>query len=159
MIVRWLAGDEIDPFYERLQAHFDAALEGYREEERHTKAWKQDPKTLAYLEALDAIELKMAERYLREPIKTHGLFVLSTQSADELNIAYLADYVMSVPAADIVAAHRRRRRTGRRRATWRGSSSCSPSAGWWRGWSGCASSRTCRSRTTAGGDARLARRT
>jgi hypothetical protein len=66
--------------------------------------WKQDPKTLAYLKALDAVEVKMAERYLREPIKAHGLFVLSTQSADELNIAYLADYVMTVPAADIVGS-------------------------------------------------------
>src|SRR5687768_13395620 len=34
MIVRWLAGDQVGAFYERLQAHFDAALEGCREDER-----------------------------------------------------------------------------------------------------------------------------
>jgi hypothetical protein len=102
MLVRWLAGDEVEAYYERLQAHLDAALEGFREEERHAQQWKQEPKTLAYLKALDAIELRMAERYLRDPIRQHNLFVLSTQSADELNIAYLSDYVMSVPASDIV---------------------------------------------------------
>ncbi|MDB5321622.1 MAG: hypothetical protein JWN40_3253, partial [Phycisphaerales bacterium] len=84
MIVRWLAGDEVETFYGRLQAHFDAALEGYREDERQARGWKQDPATVAYLAALDAIELKMAERYLREPIRTHNLFVLSTQPADEI---------------------------------------------------------------------------
>ena len=104
MIVRWLSGDQVESFYERIQAHFDAALEGYREEERHTHEWKQDPATLAYLAALDAIDVRMAERYLREPIRTHNLFVLSTQAADELNIAYLSDYVMGVAAADIVGA-------------------------------------------------------
>ncbi len=46
----------------------------------------------------------MAERYLREIIRTHKIFVLSTQSADELNIAYLADYIMSVPVEEIVGA-------------------------------------------------------
>jgi hypothetical protein len=102
MIVRWLAGDQVEAYYERLQAHFDAALEQLREEERSAKAWKQDRKTLAYLAALDAIEVRMAERYLRDPIRTHNLFVLSTQTADELDILYLSDYVMGVPAAEIV---------------------------------------------------------
>ncbi|QOV91699.1 hypothetical protein [Humisphaera borealis] len=102
MIVRWLSGDEVDLYYTRLQAHFDVALEQCREDERQAHEWKSDPATKAYLAALDKVEVNMAERYLREPIKTHGLFVLSTQSADELNIAYLADYIMSVPAAEIV---------------------------------------------------------
>lgn len=102
MIVRWLQGEQVDSYYERLQAHFDAALEGFREDERQAKGWQQDPKTIAYLDALDKLEVKMADRYLREPIKTHGLFVLSTQAADELNIAYLADHIMSVPASEIV---------------------------------------------------------
>ena len=92
----------MEPFYERLQAHFDAALTGYREEQRHAHAWKQDPDTLAYLAALDAIEVSMADRYLREFIRKHKIFVLSTQTADEINIAYLSDYVMEVPAAEIV---------------------------------------------------------
>jgi hypothetical protein len=101
-IVRWLQGEEVETFYQRLQAHFDAAMNAFREEERQSNEWKQDPKTLAYLAALDALEVKLADRYLRGLIRQHKLFVLSTQSADELNIAYLADYVMSVPAAEIV---------------------------------------------------------
>ncbi|HEY1922697.1 MAG TPA: hypothetical protein VGG44_08010 [Tepidisphaeraceae bacterium] len=102
MIFRWLSGIEVETFYDRIQAHFDAALTGCREEERHEHEWKQDPAKLAYITALDAIEVKMAERYLREIIKAHQIFVLSTQSADELNIAYLADYIMSVPVTEIV---------------------------------------------------------
>jgi hypothetical protein len=104
MIVRWLAGEQVETYYGRLQAHFDAALEGYKEDERQAHGWKQDPKTLAYLAALDAVEVRMADRYLRDPIRTHGLFVLSTQAADEINIAYLCDHVMGVPAADVVGA-------------------------------------------------------
>lgn len=102
MIVRWLAGDEVDVYYERLQAHFDAALEGLKEDERQAHEWKQDAKTTAYLQALDALEVKMAERYLREPIKQHKLFVLSTQAADEMNIAYLAETIMGVSATEVV---------------------------------------------------------
>jgi hypothetical protein len=102
MIVRWLAGDEVEAFYERIQAHFDAALEGYKEDERQAHEWKQDTGTQAYLAALEKIEVRIAERYLREPIRQHKLFVLSTQAADEINIAYLCDYVMGVPAAELV---------------------------------------------------------
>lgn len=104
MILRWLAGDQVETFYERIQAHFDAALDGYRDEERQAQEWKQDPRTLAYLAALDAIDVRMADRYLRDPIRAHNLFVLSTQAADEINIAYLSDHVMGVPAADVVGA-------------------------------------------------------
>ena len=104
MIVRWLAGDEVETYYERLQAHFDAALEGFKEDERQAKEWKQDPKTEAYLKALDTIEVKMAERYLREPIKKLGVYVLSTQTADEINIAYLADTIMGVSAEELVGS-------------------------------------------------------
>jgi len=104
MIVRWLAGEQVETFYERLQAHFDAGLSGFREEERQSQEWKQDPQTLAYLTALEALDIRMADRYLRGPIRQNNLFVLSTQSADEMNIAYLCDYVMGVPAAEIVGA-------------------------------------------------------
>jgi hypothetical protein len=104
MIVRWLAGEQVEQFYERLQAHFNAAMDGFREEEKTDNEWKQDPQTKEYLAALDEIEVKMADRYLREVIRQHGVFVLSDQSADEINIAYLADYVMGVGAADIVGA-------------------------------------------------------
>jgi hypothetical protein len=104
MIVRWLEGDQVDTFYERLQAHFDAGLEGMKEDERQANEWKQDPQAAAYLDALDKIEVKMADRYLREIIRTHKVFVLSTQSADEMDILHLCDYVMGVPAADVVGA-------------------------------------------------------
>lgn len=102
MIVRWLEGQQVETFYDRIQAHFDAALNGFREEERQAQEWKQDPQTLVYLKALDALEVRMADRFLRDVIRTHNIFVLSTQAADEMNIAYLCDYVMGVPAADIV---------------------------------------------------------
>lgn len=102
LMVRWLSGDEVDTYYTRLQAHFDAALEQCREDERQAHEWKQDEATQAYLAALDKVEVKMGERYLRDPIREHNLYVLSTQAADELNIAYLADYIMTVPAVEIV---------------------------------------------------------
>jgi hypothetical protein len=102
MIARWLQGDEVEAYYERLQAHFDAALEGFREDERQANEWKQDPQTLAYLKALDALQVRMPDVYLRDAIRKHNLFVLSTQAADEMNIAYLCDYVMGVPAGAIV---------------------------------------------------------
>jgi hypothetical protein len=102
MVVRWIAGEQVDTFYERLQAHFDAALKHFREEERQSLGWKQDPATSKYLEALDAVELKMSDRYLREVIRKHNVFILSTQSADELDILHLADVVMGVDPATIV---------------------------------------------------------
>ena len=102
MIVRWLEGDQVETYYQRLQAHFDAALEGFKEDERQAKEWKQDPQTTAYLKALDAIEIKMAERYLRDPIRKHKLFVLSDQTADEMNIAYLAETIMGVSTEQLV---------------------------------------------------------
>jgi hypothetical protein len=102
VVLRWLAGEQVDTFYTRIQAHFDAALEGVREDERQAHAWKQDPKTQAYLDALDAIKLDMADRYLRASIKKHDLYVLSTVTADEMDILHLADYVMGRPAPDLV---------------------------------------------------------
>lgn len=102
MAVRWLEGDAVATWYERLQAHFNAALGGFREDERHALEWKGDEATLAYLKALDEIDLKMEERYLREVVRAHGLPVLSTLTADELNIAFLAEDVMGVQPADLV---------------------------------------------------------
>jgi hypothetical protein len=102
MIVRWLAGEEVETFYTRLQAHFDFALEAYREDQKQSHGWKQHPQTTAYLAALDAIEVKMEERYLRPIIREHGVFVLSTQAADEMDISHLCDYIMGVPAEEIV---------------------------------------------------------
>lgn len=104
MIVRWLAGEQVETFYERMQAHFAVALNQYREEERQSHGWKQDPDTIKYLENLDAIDLRMSDRYLRDVIRQHNIHVLSTQTADELDILHLCDYVMGIPAADVVGA-------------------------------------------------------
>jgi hypothetical protein len=102
MILRWIEGLEVEAFYERLQAHFDAALEGCKEEERAAREWKQDPRTQAYLAALDAVEVRMADRYLRDVIRKHNVYVLSTQSADEMDILHLCDYVMGVSPGEVV---------------------------------------------------------
>src|SRR4051794_34422579 len=102
MILRWLEGDQVESFYERFQAHFDAALNQFREEERQQQGWKQDAQTLKYLEALDAISVKMADRYLRDIIRQHKLYVLSTQAADKLDILHLTDYVMGVSVDELV---------------------------------------------------------
>jgi hypothetical protein len=105
MVVRWLAGgDEIEQFYTRLQAHFDAALTQFREDERQALGWKQDEQSAAYLKALDAIDVKLADRYLRDPIRKHNIFVLSTQAADEIDIIHLATYLMSVDPAELVGS-------------------------------------------------------
>ncbi len=102
MIVRWLAGVQVGTFYERFQAHFDVAMNQFREEERQQHGWKKDAQTTKYLEALDALEIRMSDRYLRKEIRTHKLSVLSTQAADELDIQHLCDYVMGVEAAQVV---------------------------------------------------------
>lgn len=102
MILRWLEGEEVETHYDRLQAHFDAALTHFRVEERNANEWKQDEKYLKYLDLLDQMEVKLADRYLRGPIKEHGIFVLSTQTADEMDILYLTDQVMSIPAEELV---------------------------------------------------------
>jgi hypothetical protein len=102
MVLRWLAGEQVETYYQRLQAHFDAAIEGFREDEHQALDWKQEPKTQEYLTALDAVKVEMAHVYLRETIRVHNLFVLSTQSADELDILHLTDYVMGIAPEDLV---------------------------------------------------------
>ena len=105
MVVRWLEGEQVEAFYERFQAHFDAALNGHREDERANHAWRQDPAVTAYLEALEGVRAKMADWYLRDVIKKHGLVVLSTVTADEIDILHLCDFLMGVPAAAVVGEH------------------------------------------------------
>lgn len=102
MIARWLEGEQVDSFYERFQAHFDAGLNHYRDEERSMHEWKQDPAATAYLEALDKLEVKMTDVYLRDAIRQHKLFVLSTQSADEIDILYIADQLMGADVRELV---------------------------------------------------------
>jgi hypothetical protein len=102
MIVRWLESAQVATFYERFQAHFDAGFTDFRDEERQSLEWKKDPQTLAYLAALDKIEVKMTDVYLREAIKALPVFVLSDYTVDEMSIAHLVDYVMGVPAIEVV---------------------------------------------------------
>ena len=44
----------------------------------------------------------MPERFLRDVVRRRGAAVLSTTTADEINIAYLCDHVMGVPAVEVV---------------------------------------------------------
>lgn len=102
LIARWIEGEQVESFYTRLQAHYDFALKMFVEDERQTHGWKQDPNTTAFLEALDALKISMPERYLRDPIREHAIYVLSTQTADEMDIQHLCDFIMGIPAAEIV---------------------------------------------------------
>ncbi len=102
MVLRWLAGDEVETFYHRFQAHFDAALEGYIEDERSASGWKDDPSTTAYLDALAETKLSMSDRYLRQIIRDHRVYVMSTLAADELDITYLCEQVMRIDSAELV---------------------------------------------------------
>ena len=104
IIVRWLTGEQVETFYQRMQAHFNVGLEQVREDERQEHGWKQDRQTSAYLAALDAIELRMADRYLRDGIRQHHLFVLSTLTADEMDILHLSDYLIGISPAELVGA-------------------------------------------------------
>lgn len=104
MIMRWLEGEQVDSFYTRLQAHFDAALNQFREDERQAHGWKQDEPMQKYLEALEALNVRMEERYLRPIIREHKVFILSTQSADEMDILHLCDFIMGVEAKEIVGS-------------------------------------------------------
>lgn len=101
-MVRFLAGEQVETFFSRLQAHFDAGFDGVLEDERTDSAWKSDSDTATYIDALEQAKLNMAERYLRAVIHQHNLFALSTQTADEINIAYITDHIMNLPPAAVV---------------------------------------------------------
>jgi len=102
MIVRWLEDEQVETFYQRFQAHFDAGLEGVREDERQANEWKSEPGTLAYLEKLDELKVDIAQMYLRNEIRKHHIYVLSDQTADEMNIAYITETIMGATPADLV---------------------------------------------------------
>ncbi|MEM6313887.1 MAG: hypothetical protein AAF743_07355, partial [Planctomycetota bacterium] len=102
LIGRWLRGDEVETFYERYQAHFDAALGHFRDEERSAFEWKGDEPTLAYLDALDDIEANIAEQQVRAAVKEHGVHALTTLTVGELDILYLVDHLMGVDVDDLL---------------------------------------------------------
>ena len=101
MIVRWLAGEQVEQFYDRLQAHFDAALDGLREDERQANQWRQDPAAQAYLAALEGVDVRMADRLHRDAVRRGGATVMSTLTVDEISIAYLCE-ILNVSAAELV---------------------------------------------------------
>ena len=102
MILRWLAGGEVETFHERFQAHFEAAFDGFRRDERSANEWRGDETVNAYLDALDAVERKTADGYLRGPLRQHAVIALSTLTVDEMDVLHLCDGLMGVPAAAVV---------------------------------------------------------
>ena len=104
MVVRWLEADQIETFYERLQAHFDVAFDDFKNEQREAHGWKQDEKMTKFLESLDKVEIKMSDRYLRDVIRKHNIFVLSTLTADQMDILHISETVMGVDAAKLVGS-------------------------------------------------------
>ena len=102
MLARWLAGDEVETFYGRLQAHFEAGLTSYLDDERSATDWKQEDTTKRYLSELDSIEEKMSVRYARDAVKKLNVAILSTQTADEMNINLIADHIMGIGAENLV---------------------------------------------------------
>jgi hypothetical protein len=102
MMLRWLAGEEVESFYERMQAHLDAGIGGIREDEHSSLDWKADEPTKAYLAELDKLEPKAIDWYGRDAIRKHDLIFLSTWAADEMNIAFLADQIMGTTPEEIV---------------------------------------------------------
>jgi len=102
MMIRWIEGEQVDTFYERLQAHFEAALAGYIDDERSANAWKKDDKSNLVLEAMEKVKVKMEDIYLRGAIRKDHVFVLSTQAADEMDIIYLTDTLMGISPGELV---------------------------------------------------------
>jgi hypothetical protein len=104
MILRWLAGDEVDTFYTRLQAHLDAGLGAYVADER-ANTWKNDAALETYLTALEGLaKVRLEDRWRRGAVRDAGIFALSTQTADEMNIAFLAEQIMGASPEHIVSS-------------------------------------------------------
>lgn len=102
MIVRWIKGEEVATFYKRLQAHMDVAIKQTREDERQALAWKNEPATNEYLDKLDEAELDMQKWWMRDLLRDHELATVRTQTADEINISYIADFIMGVGPGALV---------------------------------------------------------
>ncbi len=106
-IGRWIVGEEVDSFYERMQAHLDAALAAHREEEQANHGWRGDPEAQAYLHALEHLDENAANVepwYLRSAIRDHGLFLLSTLAVDEMDVLFLCETLMGISPAELVGA-------------------------------------------------------
>ena len=51
MILRWLAGEEVETFYQRMQAHFEAALNRFARKSDRRTSGSRIRQTLKYLDA------------------------------------------------------------------------------------------------------------
>ena len=103
MMVRWLEGEGAQAFYDRMQAHLEAGMGDFVEEEKRSLAWKNDEPTAAYLSALEEqLKGSMADRYLRPLIQRAGLRALSTLAVDEMDILHLCGHWMGLDPARIV---------------------------------------------------------
>ena len=91
-------------------ARFDGLVLADIADEKHAVVGREAMQKLVHLRRagetgfVEDVEVRMAVRYLRAMIQTHGLFVLSTLTADEMNLAYLAEQIMEVAAADLVGS-------------------------------------------------------
>lgn len=103
MLLRWLDDTLAKLFFQRMQAHFDVALQQAREDERQALGWKQDPGVARYLDELDKARFDMDDHYARKAVRL-GACVLSTITTDDMNIVFLADHLMGVEPADLVGA-------------------------------------------------------
>lgn len=103
LIARWIHGGDFVTFHDRLSAHFDAMLAGHIEDEESARRWTGDPTLPKYLQSLEKHKFNIAERYLLPFIQGGALpACLSTHTADELNIAFLAETVMGLSVAEVV---------------------------------------------------------
>lgn len=102
MLVRWLKGDQVETFYKRLQAHMDVAIRQTREDERQALGWKNDPAINTYLDRLDEATLDMQTWWMRDLLRNHELTTVRTQTADEINIGYLTEFIMGVGPSAVV---------------------------------------------------------
>lgn len=103
MILRWLEGEQVAVFYQRLQSHFDAMLENAREEHRWVDPSEMDEKTKTYQQLLHkADQIRLEERWFRDLVRDRGVCALSTQTVYEMNIAFLAEDVMGTSPEEVV---------------------------------------------------------
>jgi hypothetical protein len=104
MMVRWLAGDDVSTYHQRMQAHFDVALKQTQADEREKLAWRNDEKDNAYLELLDEATFEMSHYTAREIVTRSKMAVMSSLMADAVHIGFLCEQVMGVSAAEVVGA-------------------------------------------------------
>ncbi|MFN4243284.1 MAG: hypothetical protein ACK4PI_08610 [Tepidisphaerales bacterium] len=103
-LARWVVGTDFDTVFSRLCAHFDAMLSGHVEDEQAARGWQGDPSLPAYIAALEKLKPDLTSRYLVPHVRRGTVpACLSTHTADELNIDYLASTVMQLSPRDLTA--------------------------------------------------------